>query len=374
MAANGISTLSTKQLRQVAKLDLAQLKRKGYTLYADGTTNFGSAQFSGSNYLTVAGSAGTAMGTGDFTWEAWVYPTSSSGYQAFIDTRTNPLGGGDTTGFYFGTNTDTLAPIYYTNGPQLVSSVNLTLNAWNHVALVRTSGTVTLWVNGASGGDNVDSTNLTEQRVFIGSGGMGLYLTGNISNLRIVKSTALYTSAFTPSLSPFTAVTGTQLLLNTADGANFLKDSSTNNFTVTNTGSVVTSSSGPGPDTVANFYRSRNVYDIDSLADKYTSNTTTVMTTSTLVEGRPWATVYTGLIFNYGDATISFSLSGRTFSNVTCPYGAGGYPYGEGVDPVLLMPGNQLAGGTSPANDIYWEYTAVDGVITGFTYRSGTPP
>ena len=41
--------------------------------------------------------------------------------------------------------------------------------------------------------------------------------------------------------------------------------------------------------TTATYYRSRNDYDIDSLADKYTSNTTTVMTTSTLVEGRPWA-------------------------------------------------------------------------------------
>jgi hypothetical protein len=84
--------------------------------------------------------------------------------------------------------------------------------------------------------------------------------------------------------------------------------------------------------------------------------------------------VYTGLAFNYGQATISFTLTSGIFSDVTCPYGAGGYPYGEGVDPVLLMPGNQLAGGTSPANDIYWEYTAVNGVITGFTYRSGTPP
>ena len=37
MAANGISTLSTKQLRQEAKLELAKLKREGYTLNADGT-------------------------------------------------------------------------------------------------------------------------------------------------------------------------------------------------------------------------------------------------------------------------------------------------------------------------------------------------
>ena len=43
-----------------------------------------------------------------------------------------------------------------------------------------------------------------------------------------------------------------------------------------------------GGDTTATFYRINNIYDIDLLADKYTSNTTTVMTTSTLVEARPW--------------------------------------------------------------------------------------
>jgi hypothetical protein len=37
MALNEISTLATKELRQKAKLDLASLKRQGYTLNADGT-------------------------------------------------------------------------------------------------------------------------------------------------------------------------------------------------------------------------------------------------------------------------------------------------------------------------------------------------
>ena len=37
MAANGISTLLTKQEKQKAKLDLAQLKRRGYTLATDGS-------------------------------------------------------------------------------------------------------------------------------------------------------------------------------------------------------------------------------------------------------------------------------------------------------------------------------------------------
>lgn len=43
-----------------------------------------------------------------------------------------------------------------------------------------------------------------------------------------------------------------------------------------------------GGDTSATFYRSFNVYDVDLLADKYTSNTTTVGTTSTLTVHRPW--------------------------------------------------------------------------------------
>jgi hypothetical protein len=207
----------------------------------------GSAQFSGSNYLSVAGGPGTAMGTGDFTWECWVYPTSSSDYQCFIDTRTQPLEGGDNTGFFFGTNFNTLAPIYSTDGLQLESTESITLNAWNHVALTRNSGTVTLWVNGASGGTQSNATDLTEQRVFVGGDGLGaaLNLTGNISNLRMVKGTAVYTSPFTPPTAPLTAISGTQLLLTTPNDANFLVDSSTNNFTVTNNGSVTSIATNP---------------------------------------------------------------------------------------------------------------------------------
>jgi hypothetical protein len=209
--------------------------------------SYGSVSFSGSNYLSVAGGAGTAMGTSDFTWECWVYPTSSLDYQCFIDTRTNPLAGGDNTGFYFGTNFNTLAPIYYTDGLQLASTESITLNAWNHVALTRNSGTVTLWVNGVSGGTQSNSTDLTEQRVLIGGDGLGaaLNLTGNISNLRMVKGTAVYTVPFTPPTAPLTAISGTQLLLTTPNDANFLVDSSTNNFTVTNNGAVTSSALTP---------------------------------------------------------------------------------------------------------------------------------
>ena len=39
MAANGISTLSTKQAKQIAKLDIAQAKRQGKTVARDGTVS-----------------------------------------------------------------------------------------------------------------------------------------------------------------------------------------------------------------------------------------------------------------------------------------------------------------------------------------------
>jgi hypothetical protein len=43
-----------------------------------------------------------------------------------------------------------------------------------------------------------------------------------------------------------------------------------------------------GGNTNTNYYRVYNVYDLDLLADKYISNTTTVETTSTLAVHRPW--------------------------------------------------------------------------------------
>jgi len=139
-----------------------------------------------------------------------------------------------------------------------------------------------------------------------------------------------------------------------------------------------------GGDTTKPYYRANNTYTVTQLPTQYqinddnTNNVVNNTNVGGLFQGRPWVTaqVYTGLVFTYGEATISFTLAGGVFYNVTCPYGAGGYPYGGAVVPVITMPGNQLAGGTTPANDIQWEYT-VDvpgGAITGFTYRSGNPP
>ena len=52
---------------------------------------------------------------------------------------------------------------------------------------------------------------------------------GSISNLRIVKGTAVYTSNFTPSTTPLTAITNTSLL---TCQSNRFKDNSANNYAI----------------------------------------------------------------------------------------------------------------------------------------------
>jgi hypothetical protein len=68
-----------------------------------------------------------------------------------------------------------------------------------------------------------------------------------ISNARLT-TTAVYDisqTTITVPTSPLTAITGTQLLLNTPNNANYLKDSSSNNITMTVTGSASSSTTSP---------------------------------------------------------------------------------------------------------------------------------
>jgi hypothetical protein len=173
----------------------------------------GSGYFSGTggnSYLSSAGNASTAMSTGDFTWECWVYVVASTNYQDFIDTRSTPaLGSAD--GFFWGLNNNTLTPIVYTTSVLLTSSINVALNGWTHVALTRSGTTLTIWVNGVSGGTATNSTNLSNQSFSIGSANTSSVQTnGYISNLRIVKGTPVYTGAFTPpTLAPLTTAGST---------------------------------------------------------------------------------------------------------------------------------------------------------------------
>lgn len=198
-----------------------------------------STLFSSGNYLTYNPGATAAFGTGNFTVEAWVFATDAlaSGDNPYIcDTR----GGGGAWSFSWnfsgGSNPWQLA---WGNGSLLQSSTSMNINTWNHCAYVRSGTTGTLYLNGVSIGTWTDSVNysasvtsITIGRRFALSSGTQ-FLPGYLSNLRIVKGTAVYTTAFTPPTSPLTAITNT-VLLTCAD--NRFIDDSANGFAITTAG------------------------------------------------------------------------------------------------------------------------------------------
>ena len=182
----------------------------------DPATNGGSGYFDGSgDYLSAASNAVFAFGTGDFTIESWVNIVSYSGTCGIFDTRT---AGNEATGVIFYV-TATGAISIYNNGTLATSSGTITANTWNHVVVTRSGTTVTFWINGSSSGTATVSTNFSQQNSFVGAAynGSSNPFYGYISNLRIVKGTAVYTSNFTPPTAPLTAITNTSLLLLTAN-------------------------------------------------------------------------------------------------------------------------------------------------------------
>jgi len=176
----------------------------------------GSGYFDGSgDYLSVPSNAAFNFGTGDFTVEAWVYPTSTSGTRPIIEIRTT----GGANGFALLSQSGATTLNVYTNGGFAgASSGSITTNQWNHVALTRSGNTWTYWINGTSSGSFTNSSTQSDGSTtgpkIAGSTTSGEIWVGYLSNVRIVKGTAVYTSAFTPSTTPPTAISGTSLLLN----------------------------------------------------------------------------------------------------------------------------------------------------------------
>jgi hypothetical protein len=180
------------------------------------SVNGGSGYFDGSgDYLTVPAGAAFAPGTGDFTIEAWIYPTA--GVERFIWAQT--VSG---TNYFLFFHTSTTASFIATasgGGTQILGPANsLNLNSWNHVAAVRSSGTVTVYVNGVAGTGTTNTTNLSDTtRVPT----IGTYthntssapFTGYMSSLRYVNGTAIIPPSGGPT-SPLTAVSGTSFLCN----------------------------------------------------------------------------------------------------------------------------------------------------------------
>jgi hypothetical protein len=188
--------------------------------------------FSGSGqYLKTPSNAAFGYGTGDFTWEMWIFPTASdwtTGNRYMLDHGSN---GG--TFQYYQNNLRYYNPTVG-EGVLATTAGSVPANTWTHIAVSRASGTTRIFINGVLKVSGADAHNYGTNVVTVADYGSGGYaFAGYLSNIRIVKGTALYTSNFTPSTTPLTAVSGTSLL---TCQSNRFKDNSSNNFAITVTG------------------------------------------------------------------------------------------------------------------------------------------
>ncbi len=195
------------------------------------TTNGGSGYFDGTgDYLSITNESDLTPDTGDFTIECWVYfntveytgiwqldttPLSANGYIGPVLEVTPSAGSGP---FVWSTMTK------HGGDSRKYSSVTPSAHAWHHTAVVRTSGTIKVFVNGTQViSDFTDSTDFSDRDSLVIGGfySTTYLLDGYISGFRYVKGTAVYTSAFTPPTAPPTAVTNTELLLNFTNASAF---------------------------------------------------------------------------------------------------------------------------------------------------------
>jgi len=175
----------------------------------------GSGYFSGASgeYLNTVANAAFNFGTNNFTVEGWVYPTGTlvSNNMPIVEIRTTT----GATGFVFLRTANALTLNVYTNSAfGGVSTNSLTLNAWNHVALVRSTNTWSYYINGVASGSFTNTSSQTDGATtgpkIGGSNAAAEVWVGYLSNVRVVNGTAVYTGAFTPpTLAPLTAAGST---------------------------------------------------------------------------------------------------------------------------------------------------------------------
>ena len=163
------------------------------------------------DYLTLSQTSFVTLGSGDFTIECFVYflavATNGQGlFQLSNGTLNSQDGRGPAIGTYNGTGK---WHIYYGAGENQNTTIGSSVaapsqNTWYHVAFVRTSGVIKIFIDGTQIGANISYTgNYTDTYFTIGGWYSTSYLlNGYIDEFRISLK-ARYTSNFTAPTKEF---------------------------------------------------------------------------------------------------------------------------------------------------------------------------
>ena len=151
----------------------------------------GSAVFSGTNSLTVAGSANTQIGTQDFTWEAWINTTGNTGsFQTVMSQRSGVSGTQGSISFGALNASSSAMPIQYltvaANAVFTFGTNNFTVEFWLNQA---TRGTIDrpfhldVSAAAASTGNFYFTVGSTQFGVTYGTGAAAVNLLAGLTNL-----------------------------------------------------------------------------------------------------------------------------------------------------------------------------------------------
>jgi hypothetical protein len=206
------------------------------------TSNLGNAYTTGSGSWSFGNTSGTRVVYGAGYSSAWSLGGIGSDYtiEAFVNLQSstaNPAAILSTSSWALSAGVATNSTNFTLSGVPYASSVNLTYNGynWSHIAVMRSGGTTYIFVNGVQGFAINTNFNLnTSAELVVGDVvALGNNWDGYLSNIRIVKGTALYpfgstgSQIFTPPTAPLTPVTNTTLLLSTVSGSPYTDSSVT---------------------------------------------------------------------------------------------------------------------------------------------------
>ena len=193
---------------------VSQLREEKGTLGFDGAVKFDGSD----DYLEIPHSDDFDFGSGEFTVEAFIEGARGGTSTGSVVLNQSNSGAGSDSAFYFGAGTNGVS-LYLTTGTGwnvfITTDVNVSNSGWHHVVWQRRSNTLEIYVDGrlAQTGSFTGTVNNSSRAVDVGrQSSDGSNFNGMISNLRVVKGTAVYTANFTPPTEPLTNVNNTKLL------------------------------------------------------------------------------------------------------------------------------------------------------------------
>ena len=175
------------------------------------------------NYLSAADSADWNLGSGNYTVECWAYATAQGSFNKLVGQWQYEGANAANSWILETVGTDMEAYAIIGGSAVLIAQgAAFTINQWHHVALVRNGNNHNIYIDGVAGSTTSNSGTYANGTGALEIGSFsqlsGGSWDGYITDVRVVKGTAVYTSNFAPPTAPLTAITNTKLLLNMADG------------------------------------------------------------------------------------------------------------------------------------------------------------